>query len=170
MKIEFQIKIFMFVRPLTMWTVFLDVFDLLPPFWTNLLNFRHLISVYSLPHVGMCGQNTENIPRWFYVSFPTVFYNISGRRRTAKCNSSVSTDDHEDDFLTLEISHQEHFRTASQQLKMILEPRKSRIILGQKSLNHFSAQFSLTACTKLKRPKNPVKYAHQCKRKKYLGT
>ena len=86
---------------------FLDVFDLLPPFWTNLLNFRHLISVYSLPHVGMCGQNTENIPRWFYVSFPTVFYNISGRRRTAKCNSSVSTDDHEDDFLTLEI-HQEH--------------------------------------------------------------
>ena len=84
-----------------------------------------------------------------------------------KCNSSVSTDDHEDDFLTLEISHQEHFRTASQQLKMILEPRKSRIILGQKSLNHFSAQFSLTACTKLKMPKNPVKYAHQCKRKKY---
>ena len=39
------------------------------------------------------------------------------RRRTAECNSSVSTDDHEDDFLTLEIhqEHSEHHNTEHQQ-------------------------------------------------------
>ena len=42
---------------------------------------------------------------------------LDRRRRTAECNSSVSTDDHEDDFLTLEIhqEHSEHHNTEHQQ-------------------------------------------------------
>ena len=88
-----------------MWTVF-GRFLTSPTLWTILPFATPKLSLLAHSHECM-GQNSENIPRWFYVSFPNVFYNISGRRRTAKCNSSVSTDDHEDDFLTLEI-HQEH--------------------------------------------------------------
>ena len=84
--------------------------------WTILPFATPILSLLAHPQECM-GQNSENIPRWFYVSFPNVFYNISGRRRTAKCNSSVSTDDHEDDFLTLEIhqEHSEHHNTEPQQ-------------------------------------------------------